>query len=330
MSVSNAQVILAGTSPVDFPNGSVLSGTPVGSNAAIRVINNGAGVPYHIDITGNRLTSLNQMATAGVIFYNSNNTSYRSGVLVGGQGVNVTNSNGLSGNPIISQVASSTLQLVSVLNALDENQGVSSTLKFVAGDNMDIQFATGPGNTVAMTFSALADGSGTVTSVNATSPNNTLTLSGVPITTSGTISADINTTGALSGQYLAYLGGGNVEWQYASGDFAWLVVSGTSQTMVANRGYIATNVALTTLTLPAVATVGTTYKVAAYSSGGLKVAPGTATQILRFGTFATTPSSGYLASTNQGDSMEIVCVNDTVSGSEVFFVVNSVGNITIT
>jgi hypothetical protein len=115
----------------------------------------------------------------------------------------------------------------------------------------------------------------------------------------------------------------------SSSAFTWNTVSGTTQTLAANNGYICTNAGQTTATLPATASVGDTYEISAYTAAGWRVLPGTTTQIMRIGNAATTASTGSLASTQIGDTLRIVCMNASVSGSEVFVVTSSMGNITV-
>ncbi len=112
-------------------------------------------------------------------------------------------------------------------------------------------------------------------------------------------------------------------------EFEWQVVSGTSHTLAPDIGCVSTNASLATFTLPATANVGDNYKVAAYTAGGWKIVPGTDTQLIRLGNVVTTVETGYIASTSIGDSVELVCVDDSVHGSEVFMIVNAVGNFAI-
>ena len=111
--------------------------------------------------------------------------------------------------------------------------------------------------------------------------------------------------------------------------FSWQVVSGTSHTLAPDVGCVSTNASLATFTLPATANVGDNYKVAAYAAGGWRIVPGTDTQLIRFGNVVTTADTGYIASISIGDLVELVCVDDSVPGSEVFMIVSSVGNFAI-
>lgn len=115
------------------------------------------------------------------------------------------------------------------------------------------------------------------------------------------------------------------------GGFVWTDVTGTSQSMVINNGYIANNTSLVTCTLPSTAVVGSVIRVTGIGDGGWKIEQNTSQQIIWNeggvdGTDQTTiGTTGYLASSDKYDSVEIIClVADTTWG-----VLSSKGNITI-
>ena len=109
-----------------------------------------------------------------------------------------------------------------------------------------------------------------------------------------------------------------------AGSFSWTDVTGTSQTMAVNSGYTANNVALVTLTLPAVAAYGSTFIVQGKGAGLWKIAQ-TAGQTIHFGAVNTTAGvGGSLAATLQYDSISLVCITANTD----FAVTSAVGNIT--
>lgn len=90
--------------------------------------------------------------------------------------------------------------------------------------------------------------------------------------------------------------------------FIWNVVSGTSEDMEVDNGYIPNNVALVTFTLPATATVGTSVAVGGLGSGGWSIAQNVG-QTIHVGSSSSTPGvGGSVASTNRYDSIELLCV----------------------
>jgi hypothetical protein len=122
--------------------------------------------------------------------------------------------------------------------------------------------------------------------------------------TNGAASITINATGAAS--------------------FAWTDVSGTSQAMVANNGYIADNAALVTLTLPTTAAQGTLISICGNGAGGWTIAQN-ASQNIKIGSQTTTTGvGGSLSSSNRYDQVEFLC---TVANT-TWAVRNMVGNLT--
>lgn len=93
--------------------------------------------------------------------------------------------------------------------------------------------------------------------------------------------------------------------------FAWTVVTGASQTMVSNNGYITNNAGLVTLTLPATSSVGDEIDVIGKGAGGWLVQCGGA-QTIVVGSVSTSVG-GSVASTNRHDSFYMIC---TVANTE--------------
>lgn len=93
---------------------------------------------------------------------------------------------------------------------------------------------------------------------------------------------------------------------------AWTEVTGVTQAMAINSGYIASNVALVTLTLPTTSAVGSVIYLVGKGAGGWAVAQN-AGQTIHIGSSASTVGvGGSLASTNRYDSVQLVCtVADT-------------------
>lgn len=88
---------------------------------------------------------------------------------------------------------------------------------------------------------------------------------------------------------------------------AWSREAGAAVAMVIDRGYINTNAGLTTLTLPAVAAVGDYVEIAGEGAGGWLIAQN-AGQSINFGNLVTTVGvGGSLASTNQWDTVRLIC-----------------------
>lgn len=105
----------------------------------------------------------------------------------------------------------------------------------------------------------------------------------------------------------------------------WSEVTGTTQAVAVNTGYILNNAGLVTATLPATAAVGDTFEFQGKGAGLYKIAQN-ATQLINFGSSVTTTGvGGSLTATNQYDSIKLVCI----TANTVFAVVSSIGSFTV-
>ena len=129
----------------------------------------------------------------------------------------------------------------------------------------------------------------------------------------------------VSGQVFTSSGPGSLPtWQDPTGP-EWVNQTATSSTMVVDTNYLINNASLVTLTLPTTAAFGSTFQVTGKGAGGWKIAQNSGQQI-NFGNTATTSGTGgYLASTNQFDSVTFVCVTPNTQ----FVVYASIGNIIV-
>jgi hypothetical protein len=106
----------------------------------------------------------------------------------------------------------------------------------------------------------------------------------------------------------------------------WTNVTGASIVMAPENGYVANNSGLVTLTLPTTAGFGTLIYISGIGSGGWQIAQ-IAGQQINIGSSATTVGvSGYLASTNQFDSIALLC---TVANTNWTAITGPQGNITV-
>lgn len=112
-----------------------------------------------------------------------------------------------------------------------------------------------------------------------------------------------------------------------SGIMSWVEVTGTSQAMATQTGYIANNAALVTLTLPATAALGDSIRVLGKGAGGWKVGINATQQIVIGKLASTVGTGGSLASTATNDCIELRCI--TAGTATVWEVASSIGNITV-
>lgn len=104
---------------------------------------------------------------------------------------------------------------------------------------------------------------------------------------------------------------GDGTWATPAGSGAalsWSTASGTTQAAAVNNGYVCTNAAQCTVTLPGTAAVGDLVAVQGqgYASGGVVLAANTGQTIVGLGD--TTTSAGSVTISNQYGSMEVICI----------------------
>lgn len=123
-------------------------------------------------------------------------------------------------------------------------------------------------------------------------------------------------------------GNNSITINSTGGGVTWTDVTGTTQTLAVECGYLADNAGLVTMTLPATASQFATITVCGYAAGGWKIAQNAGQSIqLGSATATTTGAGGYIASTNRYDCVKLLAV---VGGSStVWLVINAIGNITI-
>lgn len=110
------------------------------------------------------------------------------------------------------------------------------------------------------------------------------------------------------------------------GALSWTVVTGTSQTVAVNNGYIANNASLITFTMPTTSAVGDIVEISGMNTDlGWKIAQSASQQIFYGISSTTVGTGGSLASTKTRDSVKLVCIVANLTWN----VLSSVGNITV-
>lgn len=87
----------------------------------------------------------------------------------------------------------------------------------------------------------------------------------------------------------------------------WTEVTGTSQAMTADSGWVANNAGLVTLTLPTTAAFGTAISVIGKGAGGWRIAQNSGQNIQHGNTSTTVGAGGSISSTNRFDSIDLLC-----------------------
>jgi hypothetical protein len=229
---------------------------------------------------------------------------------------------GLTGGPI---TGSGTLSIPSggVSNTMLQN----STITVAAGGGLSGGGTTalGGGTTLSLNLnhdSTLSgDGGSAVLGLNPTNPNTWLATQTFTSTINGSISGlAAGFTGPLVGDVTGTQGATlitNLSVSKISGLLKWQITSGTSQQALPNTGYILTNSALVTVTLPTSAVVGDTVRVSAPGVGGWKIAQNPGQSVLA-GNFESLqigvnwlpqgPSVGWTALASSADGGQLVGV----------------------
>ena len=198
--------------------------------------------------------------------------------------------------------------------------GGSSTLELTSSTNSILMGANNinvnplSANTSAVLYLGNQPGTGSSTYIGLAAPS-TGTLQNNYYTLPGTF--------PVSSQILYCNSSGVMSWG-AAGSVPWTSVTTTSQTFVPGNNYVSNNSSLVTFSLPTTSSFGDTYTILGRGAGGWKVTQNSG-QNIQFGEFSTTVGTGgSLASTNQYNSITLVC---TVA-STTWGVTSSIGNIT--
>lgn len=279
-------------------------------------------------MTTNNAINLSQL---GIVTYNGTGTFFGRTLTSTGNTVTITNPTGVTGSPnfevntaninintlggIPLTVANGGTGATSLTaNGVLLGNGTSAITPITAGTNGQLLIgATG----AAPSFSTLTLSGGLTQTPGA----NSLTLTAPPITITG---SGITVTGSPVSL------GGTVTLTVAAGGTPWVNVTGTTQAIATNTGYIANNAAQVVFTLPLTANLGDTFYITGNGSAGtagwqLKQNAG---QQVFFGSTSTTAGTGgSLTSTNQLDSIRAVCV--TAGTNTVWNIIGSIGNITV-
>lgn len=152
---------------------------------------------------------------------------------------------------------------------------------------MSQQGALGDGGTVLPDIETLTGDSGGAVGPDGLFNINILGGTGINIVGNpGTNTLTVNTTG---------------------GFLTWNRVAGPAVPLAVDNGYIPTNAALVTLTLPAISVVGDEIAIIGEGAGGWVIAQN-AGQSIQFGNLSTTIGvGGSLASTNRYDTVTLIC-----------------------
>ena len=279
-------------------------------------------------MTTNNAINLSQ---SGIVAYNGTGTFFGRTLTSTGNTVTITNPNGVTAAPNfevnVANIDINTLGGIPLTvanggtgattftpNRLLLGNGTSAITSAPVGTNGQLLIGATGG---APAFATLALSGG----LTQTPGTNSLTLTAPPITITG---SGVTVTGSPVSL------GGTVTLTVGAGGTPWVSVTGTTQAIAVNTGYIADNAAQVVFTLPATAAIGDTFYITGDGTAGtagwqLKQ---NANQRVFFGSTSTTiGTGGSLTSTNQLDSIRAVCV--VAGASSIWNIINSVGNVIV-
>lgn len=169
-----------------------------------------------------------------------------------------------------------------------------------------------------------SDGDGTLTA------ESTLTLTATQFTAGNYVFNIDETVGVGQDNYVLTYDNGTgeigLEAATGSGGLTWNNVTGTSQTMAVNNGYVVDSASEITFTLPSSPSFGDIVAVAGYNTGQFKIAQNAGDEILFGDAQTTTGVTGEISANDNGCSIEIICVD---AATNTWTVRSSVGAFTI-
>ncbi len=136
----------------------------------------------------------------------------------------------------------------------------------------------------------------------------------------------VATLSSIGGTITITNGAGSINLESVAVGFSWTDVTGTTQALAVNHGYITDNGSNVTYTLPATAALGDEIKIVG-KLGLTIVAQNANQQILMSSASSTVGITGSITGTNVGDCVDLICI--TSGASCVFRASNFVGNWTV-
>lgn len=129
------------------------------------------------------------------------------------------------------------------------------------------------------------------------------------VTDAGNAVPVLNTLTILGGAGITTSAAGSTITITAAPTELWTEIVAVSANMAVNSGYIANNVGLVTLTLPAIAAVGSMVRIKGSGAGGVLIAQNAGQQIVWTSLSASTVGvAGSISSTDRYDFVDLICI----------------------
>jgi hypothetical protein len=315
--LTNSSVTLNSGNNITVTGGSPLS---LGGTASFNV----TGTTNNAIQLGNASGSLTSAAvlTNGQLLIGNTGNPPTAATLTAGAGISITNAAGSI------TIAASGATVLETLTG-DTGGAVSPTAGNINIRGATTTFVTGTPGTSTLKTEVISAANTILYGTGLTTPSASLgpltngqliigQTGGIPVAATLTAGTNVTISNAAGAITINATGGGSgITWN----DIV------ASQTLVANNGYICISPgAAIVLTLPTLASVGTIFEVTLDGATSWQIAQNAGQQI-RLGQHQTTAGTGgSLTSTNQGDTVRIVC---SVANSK-FNVLSTIGAITVT
>jgi len=272
-SMSNAQAIIGVTSgtpkPMTLTAGSNMTITQDTGSSTLTFSSSGSG-------------TVNSGLQNQISYYAANGTAV-SGLATANSGVLVTNGSGV---PSISTTLPSNLAMQTPASIVLTNGTGLPVTGLSVGTNSAMIATNGSG--VASALGPMADGEIIIGHTG-----------DIPVRTTLTAGANITITN----------GAGSITISAASvAGFAWYDVTGTTQAMEVNKGYVASNTSEVVFTLPTTSVVGDRIAVQDSGLGGWRINQNAGQRIRSNSNNTTAGTSGYLKSSQPFDVVYLLCI----------------------
>lgn len=185
-----------------------------------------------------------------------------------------------------------------------QSMSVTGTVNTSSAENKLAYYSGAGTNTVISEF---ASTNYSILTTNASAVPTWVSLNGNGLTLIGSSSGRPLAAAISSGSLVnVFYGGNQLRLKPLAPVFS--SVTATSASMIFSRTYVSNNAALVTLTLPATAPAGSVIRILGLGAGGWTIAQNAGQSITVGGSTSTIGVTGSVASSNQYDTVKLICI----------------------